>query len=177
MQGKMGIRQPLIVALCGDSGSGKTTLTDGMVRVFGQERILHICLDDYHLLDRATRLRTGVSALRPEANNLPLMTEHLQRLARGESIVIRPAHSPSLKRSVLLKLSLFMACIPCLLLNCVAWLTCGFISIQRTRFSSNGRLFAIAPRVAIRLTRCAGRSRSAGAIAIFTFSLKSVLPI
>jgi phosphoribulokinase len=87
MQGKMGIRQPLIVALCGDSGSGKTTLTDGMVRVFGQERILHICLDDYHLLDRATRLRTGVSALRPEANNLPLMTEHLQRLARGESIV------------------------------------------------------------------------------------------
>lgn len=87
MQGKMGIRQPLIVALCGDSGSGKTTLTDGMVRVFGQERILHICLDDYHLLDRATRLRTGISVLRPEANNLSLMTEHLQRLARGESII------------------------------------------------------------------------------------------
>ncbi|TMD91157.1 MAG: hypothetical protein E6I79_06440 [Chloroflexi bacterium] len=41
-------QQPLIVAVCGDSGSGKTTLTDGMVRVFGQERVAHICLDDYH---------------------------------------------------------------------------------------------------------------------------------
>ena len=87
MQGKIGIQQPLIVAVCGDSGSGKTTLTDGMVRVFGQERILHICLDDYHLFDRAARLRTGISALHPDANNLPLMTEQIQRLARGESVV------------------------------------------------------------------------------------------
>lgn len=78
--------QPLIVAICGDSGSGKTTLTDGMVRVFGQERITHICLDDYHTLDRATRLRTSITALRPEANNIPLMTEHLRQLMRGESV-------------------------------------------------------------------------------------------
>lgn len=87
MQANTGIQQPLIVAVCGDSGSGKTTLTDGMVRVFGQERIQHICLDDYHLLDRAARLRAGISALHPDANNLELMTRHLQRLARGESIV------------------------------------------------------------------------------------------
>ena len=82
-----GIQQPLIVAICGDSGSGKTTLTDGMVRVFGQERVAHICLDDYHALDRAARLRTGITALHPDANNIALMTEHLQRLARGEAIV------------------------------------------------------------------------------------------
>lgn len=82
-----GTEQPLIVALCGDSGSGKTTLTDGMVQLFGQERIIHICLDDYHTLDRATRLRTGITALHPSANNVTLMTEHLRRLARGESIV------------------------------------------------------------------------------------------
>lgn len=87
MQGKTGIQQPLIVAVCGDSGSGKTTLTDGMVQVFGQERIQHICLDDYHLLDRAARIRAGISALHPDANNLALMTEQLQRLARGEAIV------------------------------------------------------------------------------------------
>lgn len=87
MQGDTGIQKPLIVAICGDSGSGKTTLVDGMVRVFGQERIRNICLDDYHLLDRATRLRTGISALHPDANNLSLMTEHLQRLARGETIL------------------------------------------------------------------------------------------
>jgi phosphoribulokinase len=81
------ILQPLIVALCGDSGSGKTTLTDGMVRVFGQERVIHICLDDYHTLDRATRLRIGITALHPDANNIALMTEHLYCLARGEAII------------------------------------------------------------------------------------------
>src|SRR5690242_7488111 len=63
--GLTSIQQPLIVAVCGDSGSGKTTLTDGMVRVFGQERVTHICLDDYHILDRATRLRAGITALHP----------------------------------------------------------------------------------------------------------------
>jgi len=82
-----GTEQPLVVALCGDSGSGKTTLTDGMVQLFGQERIIHICLDDYHALDRATRLRTGITALHPSANNFTLMTDHLHCLARGESIV------------------------------------------------------------------------------------------
>jgi len=80
-------QQPLIVAVCGDSGSGKTTLTDGMVRVFGQERVAHICLDDYHILDRATRLRTGITALHPAANNIALMTEHIRCLAHGESII------------------------------------------------------------------------------------------
>src|SRR5258706_8493608 len=79
--------KPIIVAICGDSGSGKTTLTDGMVRVFGHERITHICLDDYHTLDRAARLRTSITALSPEANNIALITEHLRQLARGESVV------------------------------------------------------------------------------------------
>lgn len=81
------MQQRLIVAVCGDSGSGKTTLTDGMVRVFGQEHITHICLDDYHIIDRATRLRTGITALHPDASNISLMTEHIRRLARGESII------------------------------------------------------------------------------------------
>src|SRR5579864_7563144 len=85
------IKQPLIVSICGDSGSGKTTLADGMVRVFGQGRITHICLDDYHTLDRAARLRTSITALHPEANNISLMTEHLRQLARGES-VIKPVY-------------------------------------------------------------------------------------
>src|SRR5215470_13932198 len=87
MQSITGLRQPLLVAVCGDSGSGKTTLTDGMVQLFGQERIIHICLDDYHALDRATRLRTGITALHPSANNFTLMTDHLHCLARGESLV------------------------------------------------------------------------------------------
>jgi phosphoribulokinase len=81
------MQRPLIVAVCGDSGSGKTTLTDGMVRVFGQERVTHICMDDYHTLDRAARLRSGITALHPDANNITLMTGHIRLLAHGESIV------------------------------------------------------------------------------------------
>ncbi len=87
MERVTGSQQPLIVAVCGDSGSGKTTLTDGMVQVFGQERVTHICLDDYHTMDRATRLRTGITALHPSANNISLMTEHIRSLAHGESII------------------------------------------------------------------------------------------
>ncbi len=87
MQSITSLRQPLLVAVCGDSGSGKTTLTDGMVRVFGRERITHICLDDYHLLDRATRMRAGITALHPDANNFALMTEHLRCLALGKPVV------------------------------------------------------------------------------------------
>lgn len=48
---------------------------------------MHICLDDYHILDRATRLRTGITALQPRANNIELMTDHIRCLARGESVV------------------------------------------------------------------------------------------
>src|SRR5215467_408447 len=80
-------QQPLIVAVCGDSGSGKTTLTDGMVRVFGQERITHICLDDYHVFDRATRMRAGITPLNPVANNFALMTEHIRCLGYGQPVV------------------------------------------------------------------------------------------
>ncbi len=85
-------QQPLIVAVCGDSGSGKTTLTDGMVRVFGQERITHICLDDYHLLDRAARMRAGITPLHPDANNFALMTEHIRCLASGQ-MVVKPVYN------------------------------------------------------------------------------------
>jgi phosphoribulokinase len=81
------MQRPLIVAVCGDSGSGKMTLTDGMVQVFGQERVTHVCLDDYHTLDRVMRLHIGITALHPDANNFALMTDQLRCLARRETII------------------------------------------------------------------------------------------
>lgn len=85
-------QQPLIVAVCGDSGSGKTTLTDGMARVFGPDKVTHICLDDYHTLDRASRMQVGLTALNPAANNFSLMTEQIRCLARRESI-LKPVYN------------------------------------------------------------------------------------
>ena len=55
--------RPIMVAVGGDSGTGKTTLCRGLEEIFGRERILTICLDDYHSLDRAQRKATGITAL------------------------------------------------------------------------------------------------------------------
>ncbi len=79
--------RPVMVAVGGDSGTGKTTLTRGLVEIFGKENVINICLDDYHLHDRAGRAALGVTALDPAANNIDLMQEHIWALRGGESVV------------------------------------------------------------------------------------------
>ncbi|MDP9266333.1 MAG: phosphoribulokinase [Chloroflexota bacterium] len=79
--------RPVMVAVGGDSGTGKTTLTRGLVEIFGEENVVNICLDDYHLHDRAGRAALGVTALDPAANNIDLMQEQIWLLRRGESVV------------------------------------------------------------------------------------------
>ena len=84
------MQQPLIVAVCGDSGSGKTTLTAGMVQVFGQERVTHICLDDYHTLDRATRVRRRYAGMkRIEARARPRPARRPRRPRHSSSTSVR----------------------------------------------------------------------------------------
>jgi phosphoribulokinase len=78
--------RPLVLAVGGDSGTGKTTLTGGLNALFGATNILHICLDDYHLLDRAARQRAGITALNPAANDLAAMEEHIWALREGHAI-------------------------------------------------------------------------------------------
>jgi phosphoribulokinase len=79
--------RPLMLGLVGDSGCGKSTLVRGIRQIFGKHRVTEICLDDYHLYDRAERARQGLNALDPAANNLTLMTEHLRRLRQGQRIL------------------------------------------------------------------------------------------
>ena len=45
-----------------------------------------ICLDDFHLNDRAGRKVSGLTALDPRENNFDLMYEQLKNLKNGESI-------------------------------------------------------------------------------------------
>jgi phosphoribulokinase len=75
-----------MIAVGGDSGTGKTTLCKGIHRIFGEDRIETICLDDYHSLDRAQRKALGFTALDPRANNFAAMEEDLWRLREGESV-------------------------------------------------------------------------------------------
>jgi phosphoribulokinase len=81
-----GAERPIFVAVGGDSGSGKSTLTAGFYRIFPEDRITSLCLDDYHSLDRRERQLLGVTALNPRANNFALMENQLLALKRGESI-------------------------------------------------------------------------------------------
>ena len=76
----------IMVAVGGDSGTGKSTLCKGLDAIFGAERIVEICLDDYHALDRAQRKAVGLTALDPRANNFAAMEEDLWQLAHGNAV-------------------------------------------------------------------------------------------
>ncbi|ADB58593.1 phosphoribulokinase [Archaeoglobus profundus] len=75
-----------IIGIAGDSGSGKTTFANGIKRMFGDDIVSHITLDDYHVYDREMRERLGITPLHPSANNLKLVETHLYLLKKGEKI-------------------------------------------------------------------------------------------
>jgi phosphoribulokinase len=89
-----GMQRPIFVAVGGDSGSGKSTLTAGFYRIFPNDQITSLCLDDYHALDRRERKLIGVTALDPRANNFALMENQLLALKRGYPI-IKPVYDHS----------------------------------------------------------------------------------
>ncbi len=75
-----------VVAVAGDSGSGKTTFTNGIRRLLGENMVTAFSMDDYHSLDRTQRKTLGITPLRPEANRLDLLAEHLSVLRQGRPI-------------------------------------------------------------------------------------------
>lgn len=81
------VQRPIFVAIGGDSGTGKSTLAAGFCRIFGEDRITTLCLDDYHGLDRRQRQLVGITALDPRANNFALMENQLLQLSQGQTIV------------------------------------------------------------------------------------------
>ena len=71
------------IGVAGDSGSGKTTFTQGIRSIFGDDLVSTITLDDYHSLDRAGRLNSGLTALDPKANRIDQLEKDLIMLKRG----------------------------------------------------------------------------------------------
>ncbi|MGI8713918.1 MAG: phosphoribulokinase [Solirubrobacteraceae bacterium] len=83
--------RPVILGVVGDSAAGKTTLTRGLVRALGEDRVAHICTDDYHRYDRQRRAELGITPLHPDCNHLDILAQHVAHLRRGEA-VLKPVY-------------------------------------------------------------------------------------
>ena len=75
-----------IIGVAGDSGSGKTTFTNAIRRIFGDDLVSTVTLDDYHLYDRSARKRLGITPLLPEANDLAGLERDIAVLKSGRAI-------------------------------------------------------------------------------------------
>lgn len=81
------IKRPVILGVVGDSASGKSTIADGISAILGPDKVVCICTDDYHRIDRAERAKRGITALNPEANHIDILEQHIGLLREGQPIL------------------------------------------------------------------------------------------
>jgi phosphoribulokinase len=77
----------ITLGVVGDSAAGKTTLTRGLLRVLGEEKVTHVCVDDYHRYDRRQRAERNITPLHPDCNHMDVMAQHLGHLRAGEPLL------------------------------------------------------------------------------------------
>jgi phosphoribulokinase len=80
-------RRPVVLGIVGDSAAGKSTITRGLVELLGEDRVTHICADDYHKYDRAERARLKITPLHPDCNYLDILELHLERAHYGQPML------------------------------------------------------------------------------------------
>jgi phosphoribulokinase len=81
------VPRPTILGVVGDSAAGKTTLTRGLLRILGEDKVTHVCTDDYHRYDRKQRAERNITPLDPECNYVDVMSQDLRHLRAGEAIL------------------------------------------------------------------------------------------
>jgi phosphoribulokinase len=87
-------RRPIVLGIVGDSAAGKTTITRGLVELLGEDRVTHICADDYHKYDRVERARLKITPLHPDCNYLDILELHLERAHYGQPM-LKPVYDHS----------------------------------------------------------------------------------
>jgi phosphoribulokinase len=87
-------KRPIVLGIVGDSAAGKSTLTRGLTAVLGEDRVTHICADDYHKFDRVERARLNITPLNPDCNYLDILELHLERAHYGEPM-LKPVYDHS----------------------------------------------------------------------------------
>ena len=80
-------RRPIVLGIVGDSAAGKTTITRGLVELLGEDRVTHICADDYHKYDRTERAQLKITPLHPDCNYLDILELHLERAHYGQPML------------------------------------------------------------------------------------------
>ncbi len=87
-------RRPIVLGIVGDSAAGKTTITRGLVELLGEDRVTHICADDYHKYDRTERAKLKITPLHPNCNYLDILELHLERAHYGQPM-LKPVYDHS----------------------------------------------------------------------------------
>lgn len=85
------LKRPVLLGIVGDSASGKSTIADGIAAILGPEKVVCICTDDYHRINRADRASRGITALNPEANHIDILEQHIGLLREGQAI-LKPSY-------------------------------------------------------------------------------------
>jgi phosphoribulokinase len=65
-----------------------------LVELLGEDRVTHICADDYHKYDRVERARLKITPLHPDCNYLDILELHLERAHYGEPM-LKPVYDHS----------------------------------------------------------------------------------
>jgi uridine kinase len=78
--------RPLMLGVSGDSGAGKSHFTQVLFDFFSPSNCLMVEGDDYHRWERGHSKWNEVTHLNPQANDLLSMSEHIERLYRGQTI-------------------------------------------------------------------------------------------
>jgi phosphoribulokinase len=89
-------RSPVIIGVAADSGCGKSTFLRRILGALGTDvtpghtavgdMMTVICLDDYHINDRAGRKATGLTALDAKENDFALMGSQIEALKQGKAV-------------------------------------------------------------------------------------------
>merc|ERR1711933_586689 len=87
---------PVVIGVGADSGCGKSTFLRRILGAIGTEvkpghtaigdMMTVICLDDYHINDRAGRKATGLTALDTKENDFELMDAQMSALKAGKAV-------------------------------------------------------------------------------------------
>lgn len=89
-------KAPVMIGVAADSGCGKSTFLRRILGALGTEvsqghtavgdMMTVLCLDDYHINDRAGRKATGLTALDVKENDFKLMDAQMSALKAGKAI-------------------------------------------------------------------------------------------